>query len=159
MSQSDEIKEIKLAPKTMMLVAGVLWVLALLFVTIGGSWYLDVRSFAMNATRTEGIVVEMESYISAGTEAPVIKFTPEGAETPITFESELAEFPPAYRKGERVQVLYDPDDPGDAETERALGLPLGAIVVAGFGIVFGIFGLVFFRNRNMYAEEFGGTFL
>ena len=149
MPTDDEASEVALSPKAKVLVVG-----ALVLAAIGcafGAWasYSKVQRFRSTAARAEGVVVELETVSSTDgpdTYAPIVRFTaPGGAE--ITFTSELPEYPPPFRIGEVVPVLYAPGDPRHAETERALKLPLPSIVMAAFAGGFAFFGVVIARHE------------
>jgi hypothetical protein len=73
---------------------------------------------------------------------PVIAFsTPDGRE--FEFEALVGGTTPDYQLGERVRVMYNPENPTEArigETENLWGIP---IVLGGFGLIVAAIGLGF----------------
>ncbi|MGY0488542.1 DUF3592 domain-containing protein [Streptomyces sp. WG-D5] len=80
---------------------------------------------------------------------PVVEFT--GADgTPHTFRGSTGSNPPAYEEGERVEVLYRADEPGDARIDGFLSLWLLPIIFGGIGLLAAAVGAgiaVFGRRR------------
>lgn len=103
-------------------------------------------SFVTSAERAKGTVVYLEwqggqvsssskSRQSSGPTAhPVVEFTPAGG-SPTTFRSSMGSNPPAYDEGERVDVLYRTDDPGDAKIDGFVSLWLIPLIFCGIGLL------------------------
>jgi Protein of unknown function (DUF3592) len=95
-------------------------VLALAF---GVVWLVLTVRFVADADRTTGTVVDVESSTDADgyeTFYPVVRFTTaDGRE--VEFRSDSGSSSPPST-GNRVDVLYDPDDPQDAELSGFLDL-------------------------------------
>ena len=70
------------------------------------------------------------------TYAPVVSFVTQTGET-VQFTSNTSSSPPAYHRGEQVQVLYRPLAPHDARIDGFLSL-------WGSSVIFGALGGVFF---------------
>ncbi len=88
---------------------------------------------AREGESTIGHVVDMEE--SSDGEggccvySPIIEFTaPNGR--PVRFESSNASSPPAYRIGQEVEVLYNPNDPNDASINSFYELWLVPAILA-----------------------------
>jgi hypothetical protein len=75
----------------------------LAFLGIGAMTYADTRDFVRHARRTEGTVVAL----NAGPAHPEIEYTDETGEKLTTPASGWI----SYRRGDRVGVLYLPNDP------------------------------------------------
>jgi hypothetical protein len=110
---------------------------------VGGA-YLARDSFALLATavRAEGRVAELEYQRSSdggGTYKPVVRFRPEGAEE-IEFRGTVGSNPPSFRKGEAVEVLYDPQAPERARINSFGQLWFVPVLLGVFGLVFGGIG-------------------
>lgn len=56
----------------------------------------------------------------------------------VTFVTSWGTSPSAYRKGDRVTVLYDATTPDKAEIEGFLSQWLGTLILAGLTTVFGL---------------------
>ncbi len=85
--------------------------------------YAAVIAYRLETTGvvTEGVVTRLEESSSSEggccTYSPVVEFVATNDQT-YTFESENASDPPAYDIGERVEVLYDPNDPNTAQINK-----------------------------------------
>jgi hypothetical protein len=73
---------------------------------------------------------------------PIVRFTDNDGRM-RQFESVVANKPPAYAKGERVTVIYDPADPSDAMIDSFQERYLGSLTMGLFGTVMALFGLAF----------------
>lgn len=80
---------------------------------------------------------------------PVVSYSPPGSSGPITFEHDVGSNPPSYDVGDRVEVLYHPDDPARAIIDAGvmnwfgpgLALLLGVTFTAG-----GIYSINYWRK-------------
>jgi hypothetical protein len=111
---------------------------------IGASFlYKNTSAFIHEATRAEGIVVDLlpshSSNDTSYTYRPVVHFTDQSGET-IEFASSVSSNPPSYEKGEKVDVLYRPEEPRNARIYGFFSLWGGAVIVAGIGGVFFLIG-------------------
>ena len=101
----------------------------------------SARSFESTAVGASGEVIDLAPSYSDGsaTHAPVVRFeTPDGRE--VIFESSVSSHPPAYDIGERVDVLYAPDDPGDAVIDSFWQVYLAPVILGGIGSIFLLIG-------------------
>lgn len=71
--------------------------------------------------------------------AIVVSFTPAGGEE-IIFATEWGSGKAAYASGEKVTVLYDPDEPADARIRGFVSLYVGPLLLLVFGAVFWFVG-------------------
>lgn len=82
--------------------------------------------------RTIGQVIEMEESTDGEggccVYSPVVEFTANGR--PVRFEGGNASSPPAYRVGQEVKVLYNPQDPDDASIDSFYELWLVPAILA-----------------------------
>ncbi|MFP4004883.1 MAG: DUF3592 domain-containing protein [Alphaproteobacteria bacterium] len=96
-----------------------------------------------NGETAAGVVVELEQETSGRSTAepayfPVVTFESRDGQA-VTFRHRTGTNPPAYEKGETVEVVYFPDDPGKALIREGwlhwlgpvLLLALGSLVIAG----------------------------
>lgn len=112
--------------------------------TLVGSFFSfqATRDFLAEAERTSGVVVSLERKESRDSEGnrrvnyfPVVRFeVPSGASH--QFQSNSGSNPPAYREGDRVDVLYHPDRITDARIDGFMSLWGMAVVLFGVGLVF-----------------------
>ncbi|MFF0156160.1 DUF3592 domain-containing protein [Streptomyces sp. NPDC005263] len=126
------------------------------FATIGfGSLFLVIglimagvsASFLSDAQRARGTVVALEwrdDHSSASRKHrannqpvayPVVEFTPADG-TRQTFRNSTGSNPPSYEEGERVEVLYRADSPGDARINGFASLWLLPLIFSGIGVLF-----------------------
>ena len=125
-------------------------------------WFQTTRAFVAAAALAQGIVIDLEASRSdnSTTWRPVVRFNlPEGRA--IQFSSNVSSNPPSYRKGEQVEVLYQPSQPDKAKINSFGPLWGGPLIVGGLGAVFFLIGagiLVFTRvkaQRDEYLKEHG----
>ena len=123
-------------------------VLGIGLLVTAGNLHSRTRQFVAKARTAPGIVVDLarstsSDYRTTGrqtTYAPVVEFTTDSGEKD-TFTSSSSSYPPAFRKGESVEVLYDPANPYDARINTFGTLGLASVIVGGLGAVFSFLGL------------------
>ena len=100
------------------------------------------RSFLADAVSAPGTVQDLVARSSTDSDghssttfAPVVRFTTAQGES-VTFFSSTSSYPPAYRVGESVEVLYRADDPGQARIHDWFSLWGLATILGGLGTVF-----------------------
>ncbi|MEW2129006.1 DUF3592 domain-containing protein [Streptomyces sp. NPDC005435] len=110
-------------------------------------------SFLSSAERAQGTVIALNwgsshsgygrsSRGSGGPSAhPVVTFRAKDGEQHM-FTSSAGSNPPAYDRGESVEVLYRANDPDDARINGFLSLWLLPVVFGGLGVVFTAIGTV-----------------
>jgi hypothetical protein len=105
--------------------------------------------FVRASHKAAGVVIAnewRENTIQSGDEtpggwAPIVRFQSAGGYS-ITFTSDISNYPsPDYAVGERVEVLYDADDPDHAEIDDFLRLWLVPLILFGIGGVMALFGV------------------
>ncbi|MDP9838137.1 hypothetical protein J2T09_002904 [Neorhizobium huautlense] len=104
-------------------------------------FYVSTSSFVASAARSEGVVIDLERSRSSDSTSykPVVRFTAaDGVER--TFVTSWSSNPPAYSRGETVQVLYPADQPDAARIEGFFSLWGGVLIAGGLGSVFFLIG-------------------
>lgn len=116
------------------------------------SWNLS-----KNGESTTGIVIELEEGTDGDgnccTYSPVIEFEANGQK--YTFESDNASYPPAYEVGEEVRVLYNPENPDNAQINKASErwlMPVIVIPAMIFGSIIFTFAMIRAWRRNELIE-------
>lgn len=115
------------------LVVGVLFGLAGLALLPWGIWQISrERTTTRQAQRTTGVVVDHEqrSTFDGVLLHPIVQYQTANGQ-PITFVSAVGTSPPLHKVGQRVTVLYDPQQPHEARIRSGV-LQYGAAV----GIIF-----------------------
>jgi Protein of unknown function (DUF3592) len=88
------------------------------FIIVGAVLLVFTVRFVADAERATGTVVDLDRRRSSSDGAllfyPVVRFTTANGEA-IEFVDSTGSRPPLETPGDRVEVLYDPDDPNDAE--------------------------------------------
>ncbi|GIW72147.1 MAG: hypothetical protein KatS3mg102_1689 [Planctomycetota bacterium] len=104
------------------IVLGSFLAIGLLLAALAAYFLWDAMGFRATAASTEGTVIGLAWTSSTGTTshtmhtaAPVVEFTANGQR--YRFTSSVSSNPPAYSVGERVQVLYDPEQPQRARID------------------------------------------
>ena len=145
----------------------ILWVLGGLFFVIGVgmlfagvSWWRSNAAFAEHAVAGEGTVSDLlyrrsssssssSSSRNSGTYVPVIDFTaPNGSRIHITGSS--GSNPPAYSRGDKVPLLFDPENPEKAVIDSFGERKAGPLILSGLGAAFALVGggVLFARARQ-----------
>lgn len=106
--------------------------------SIGLYSFLSNRTFVARAVMTQAVVtrIHREGSMVSSSGYPVFRFTDRQGRT-HEVRSGVGSDPPDYRVGDRIAVLYDPDDPQTARVDSLLYRYLGAFV--GGGLAFGAF--------------------
>ncbi|MCP1315815.1 MULTISPECIES: DUF3592 domain-containing protein [unclassified Halomonas] len=124
-----------------------MWVIKLMrivFILVGAallvlavSLFQQSRAFHAKADSTEGRVVELVESRSqdSTTYRPVVTFTTDDG-TRVQFTSREGSNPPRYAPGERVEVLFDPDNPRNARLDGLFDTIGAWMIVGGIGAVF-----------------------
>jgi hypothetical protein len=123
--------------------AGVGSIFAVIGITIG----INTYSFVGTAVSTQGTVIDLELGSSTDSEGrsfsvyyPVVKFTASNGE-PTIFESNTGSQPPAFTKGQQVEVLYNPQKPNSAMINSSrFDLWFAPAMITGMGSVFVLIG-------------------
>ena len=115
--------------------------------------------FFSGARTVEGEVINLIQS-SSGSDGdisykPEIRYTVPGGET-FTRTTTWATNPPAYRVGDKLQVLYDPDEPGTMVPDDFMGKWMMSLIFLAAGNIFTIFGLVRARKADTAAAGSSG---
>ncbi|MCP9768093.1 DUF3592 domain-containing protein [Lacihabitans sp. LS3-19] len=95
--------------------------------------------FVRKSIKTIGEVIRLDGGGGKLGYAPVIEYFDENQESHLFFSAVFSR-PPAYAVGEKVSVYYQSENPKEA----SLGYSwLAILVLAGIGIVFSFFGILF----------------
>jgi len=105
--------------------------------------------FLATAARAPGVVVEMAANRSSdgNAYAPVVEFEHEGSK--YRFKDSISSNPPAYRRGQAVDVLYDPVHPRDARIDRGRWNKAVPILIGGAGALLCLLGLWSMKRRAL----------
>ena len=131
--------------------------LSLVFIVMGGIFGVRTYQFLERAVKTDGTIVELVERRSDEGDilyAPVFTYTDAGGNTHKIFSS-TASYPPIGDVGDKIVILYDPEDPGRAKENRFFSLWGLATVMSGVGIFDFIvfFVIAFFTKKKMMAEN------
>jgi hypothetical protein len=131
---------------------------------LAGSLVADTRSFLARAQTANGVVVDLVASHSTSSSfgrnsqdvyCPVVEFAGPGGR-PITFRSDTGTSPPAFRRGEKVIVHYDPAEPEKARLDGFFDLWFFPALVGGFGAIalfIGCVGLLLERSERLRTER------
>lgn len=104
--------------------------------------YTGTRAFLDSTVNAEGLVTDMikQEYYDGIQYRPVVSFrTPSGEK--IVFHARTSSFPAAYRVGEEVDVLYNPDEPDKARIKSFSSIWATTWIIGFMGSVFTLSGL------------------
>jgi hypothetical protein len=117
---------------------------------LGAVTLVRTLQFVSGAEHATGTVVELSrSSDSEGTVTfhPVVRFTTAEGRT-VEFVSSTGSSPPDHSAGDRVEVLYDPDDPQDARLTGFFDLWLLPLVFGVMGLGFSAAALFVIRSTR-----------
>jgi Protein of unknown function (DUF3592) len=117
-----------------------------IFVISGLFIALNTRSFVGKGISTQGTVIDVVRHTSrdsngrsSTTYYPVVKFTPSSGE-PVIFEANSGSNPPTHRRGQKIDVLYNPQEPESATINSWLDLWFLPTMFMGMGSLFVVIG-------------------
>lgn len=118
-----------------------LLVLGLILLFWGGREFFNARSLLLTGIRTDANVFRMELVTNSDgdTYRPHFEFQDQ-QDRRVEFSHKISSSPAAYTVGDRVKIVYDPDDPENARTTSFWGLYRWALIslsISGPLIVFG----------------------
>ncbi len=131
-------------PNTMKVIIIILLVISMIL--LGGSLYayMSTTEFLKSADTAEGVVLKLIPVEGDETTyAPVFGFKDRSGESHV-IESSSSSNPPAFERGEKIEVIYDPEKPQNARINSFFNLWGGAVILGIVGIFFLIFGLIFY---------------
>ncbi|NTW69756.1 MAG: DUF3592 domain-containing protein [Chlorobiaceae bacterium] len=154
----------------------VLTIIKYLFTVLGiamllGTLYINesTRSFMSQAIKTEGTVVRLAESWSGGSTVshnssiyrPVVRFRDRNG-LQHEFISSSGSNPPSYLEGEKVELLYLPDKPENAQINEFVSLWAGSIILGGLGTLFlfvggGIFFVPMLKKQKNDVLRAEGT--
>lgn len=117
----------RMSSRVPLVIAAGLLVMAVVFGSVAGVLGVRTAAFLADAGRVEGVVVGLDE--DDDVYRAEVAYDVEGRTFELT--DRMATNPPRYDVGERVTVLYDPADPGDARLDARFGYWLETI----FGVV------------------------
>ncbi len=94
-------------------------------------FYFDQRA-ANQYTRIEGTVVRNQ--FNGGMARPVISYSWEGKD--LMYAGNTYTNPPAFKRGDKVELFVNPSDPSDVWVNSFVGRYLAMTIVGGIGLVF-----------------------
>jgi uncharacterized protein YxeA len=126
----------------------------------GGVIYANKRAeFLHTALSSQGTVISLKSETSHSDGKttvvyyPVVRYTPPGKSTSITFKHNIGSSHPSFSRGDIVQVLYVPNDPHNAIIDQGWLNWLVPIIMIGIGGVFCLVsGLTFWKQKQVAAR-------
>lgn len=117
-----------------------------IFAVTGIIMGLNTRSFVSTAIPTQGVVIDVVKRSSTDSKGrsssvyyPVVKFTTPSGE-PTVFESNLGTYPPQFRKGNEVELLYNPQQPDSVMINSWMDLWFLPVMFTSLGSIFVLIG-------------------
>jgi len=143
-------------PASSVVVAVVCAALGCLIAAVGVWFTVHWYRFASTALRADGTVVRLVRS-SDGTSAPVIHYQVNGQA--FKLQGRLYSKPPAYSVGDKVSVLYRPDEPGTGQIDSFTEHWIVPLLCGGSGAVFVAVGFatILARTRRRRASGRGSA--
>ncbi len=129
-----------------LLVVALTWLLASVLLAGAGYFVHRNRSFKKSAVTAKGTIVELIE--SSGSETHTKKYTPiftytDQDGTEHRKKSRYTSYPPIGEVGDRIEIMYDPENPSAAKIDTFFsnwGVPL---ILGGLGSASFVVGFVF----------------
>ena len=123
------------------IIAGCFALLGIILTPIGIMWWQNVRHFVQTAEKTEGTVIEL---VQRGKNySPVVEYTDRFGQRQ-ELRSSIGTNPPRYSVGDKVQILYDQNDPDSAKINHWLPLYFFPFLIFFFAFDFLSMAVVLF---------------
>ncbi len=126
------------------LFASIFLSIGLLLLAGAGYLFFDNRAWLARSVEAQGEVIELVAARDGDGGnvlfAPKVRFQTADGKS-VEFQSSLRTNPPAYAVGQRVKVLYDPDNPGSASLAGFFSLWFATMVLGFIGTVFTAVGV------------------
>ncbi|MBS0486429.1 MAG: DUF3592 domain-containing protein [Proteobacteria bacterium] len=119
------------------------FVVGLGLLTGAGFLWLHKANFAAHAVHGDGVVVDLHyrsgSNGDSGTYVPEVEFTASNGSV-VHITGSTGSNPAAYTRGEKVNLLYAPENPEGAHIDSFSENWLGVLILGGMGLIFGLIG-------------------
>jgi len=142
--------------KVLKLVGGIFLTIGLIKLGVAGYFYISQSDFIATAKSTQGQVIDMSrsSDDDGDTYAPVVRFTDDRGVTQ-EFVSRTSSNPPSYSRGEQVDLLYAPDNPGNAIIDDFFSRWGMVAILGGMGAIFSLVGggMFFSQVRKAHIKK------
>lgn len=149
--------------KTLTLIKYIFLSVGLCLLLVASLLYQNTHAFLTSARLTEGTVIDLvESSTKDSTVyQPIISFQDQNGDA-FEFKSTSGSNPPGYLPGDKVEVLYEADNPEGASINSFFSLWGGTVIVASLGGVFfliggGILLFTFLKARSDNYLRLHGT--
>ncbi|MEP2735011.1 MAG: DUF3592 domain-containing protein [Erythrobacter sp.] len=129
-------------PKAKLLIGGIFTPMGLLFSSIGGAFYLSDSTLDAKGGRATGTVVALNAKREDQNRTmytPEVEFTDPNGQTHRLI-SNISSSTPDYRRGERVEVIYDPAAPKDAVIDSFMQRHFFPMIFGSIGSLFAVLG-------------------
>jgi Protein of unknown function (DUF3592) len=136
------------------LVVGLIFVLAgSVAAAVGIGIGIHNWSFASSARETEGTVIRLVVTGKRGTAAPIVRY--EVGEKFFEIQGGVSSSPPAHAVGEKVTILYHPDQPHQGNIKSFMDQWFLPLIFGGLGTLFVVIGCAVIVSR-LRAAPLGG---
>ncbi len=128
-------------------------VVEIVFLIASAKVRVDTLAFLARAISTTGKVIRIEEDSISNDEDrstfyyPVIEFT-NSKRNPIQFKSNIGSSFPAFKIGQQVKVLYNPQNLSSAKIATFIQVWLGAIILGVIGIGSTMVGIVLIFKKS-----------
>ena len=113
------------------------FLIGLPFAILGGIELHKTYQIVQRSVAVEGIVVDNDYFATSDGSVyyPVVRFTTLDGETVRFTDDRVGSYPPAYKEGATVVVLYDPDNIRDAYIYKVFRIWFFPVFITGIGIL------------------------
>jgi Protein of unknown function (DUF3592) len=133
---------------------------AIIFLTVSFFLYLHTQKFIQSANRTQGIITQLIEKKDHDTDSlyyPVCTFQDSRGNQHQIYSS-MGSYPPSYKIGDKISVLYQPNNPEKAMIDNFSEKWFLSAMFAGGGLMDLIFAsalflLLFFMHRKQQPSS------
>ncbi len=126
---ADQIRDLAAQPHIPPWFPRVFRIMGAIFAMVGIGFGIYSVYFSFGTKETDGTVIEMKGMTQ---QSPVVEYNVDGQR--FTFHSSISSSPPAYGVGDKVTILYDPDDPTTAQINTFHDRWLFPLIFTGAGL-------------------------
>ena len=126
----QQIRELASKPRIMAWILRLFRFIGTIFTIVGVGFAGYSIVFSIGAKEVQGTVIEM---VGGDQQSPIVEYSVDGKR--FTHRSSLSTSPPAYFVGEKVSLLYRPDNPARAQINSFIDRWLFSVIFTGGGIM------------------------
>ena len=146
--------------KSMKIISTILLLTSIILLGLAAYFYTKQENFIETSIKTSGVVIGLEESTSSSSSSSSISYAPtvkyqdaEGNE--YVFTSNISSSPPSYDVGEEVIIMYNPNNPSDAQIKSIFGQWIIVWILGGIGGIHFITLRIRKKKKIQYLKDYG----